>query len=336
MRVKVGVVGAGYWGPNIIRNFFQTSTCQMAVACDLDPQRLKYIGQLYPTVSGTTDYDDMLSNGSVDAVAICTNVAHHYPLAKKALEAGKHVLIEKPITTSSDQAKELIDLANKKKLTLMVDHTLQYTAAVDRTKQLIEEGVLGEVLYAHCARLNLGIFQPDVNVVWDLAPHDLSFFFYATGLKPQSVQTVGMKLMHPKVEDVATVTVTCTSGARLIMHVSWVDPGKVRMMSFVGSKQMLVFDDLSQFSKLQVYDKYVQQPPHYDSFGEFLCSYHYGDIHMLRLQEKEPLSVVCRHFIDCIETGQTPRSDGISGLEVVRILEASDRSIAAHGAEVAV
>ena len=336
MSVRIGVVGAGYWGPNIIRNFYQIPTCEMARCCDLDEKRLTHMRNLYPGVQTTTNFDDITSDGAVDAVAVCTHVSAHYPLAKKALQAGKHVLIEKPFTAKVDEAEELVDLARRNGLVLMVDHTFEYTAGVNKMKEIIESGLLGDVLYVHCSRLNLGIFQRDINVVWDLAPHDLSVILYATGLKPKSVRTVGMRLMHPKVEDVAIVTLNCGNDASAVIHVSWVDPLKVRRVSVVGTKQMLVYDDLDPLAKIQIYDRGVENPPHYDTFGEFLCSYHYGDIHMPRLQEAEPLSVMCKHFLDCIENGKTPRSDGESGLRMVRLLAASDESIAKNGAEVPV
>ena len=333
MSIRVGVVGAGYWGPNIIRNFNQIPSCEMAACCDLDENRLKHMSRLYPGIKVTNDYNELL-NG-VDAVAVCTHVSAHYPLAKKALEAGKHVLIEKPMTASVAEAEELVALAKKQGRILMVDHTFEYTGGVNKMKEIIESGLLGDVLYVNCSRLNLGIFQRDINVVWDLAPHDLSVILYATGLKPKSGPPVGMKLLHPKVEDVAFVTLNCGS-ASAVIHVSWVDPLKIRKVSVVGTKQMLVFDDLDPLAKVHIYDKGVDNPPHYDTFGEFLCSYHYGDIHMPRFQESEPLSTMCRHFLECIETGAAPRSDGESGLRMVRLLEASDRSIAGNGAEVEV
>ncbi len=336
MSIKVGVVGAGYWGPNIIRNFNQIPSCEMAVCCDLDEKRLAHMKNLYPNVTVTSNYDDVVNDPTLDAVAVCTHVSAHYPLAKKALEAGKHVLIEKPLTAKVDEAQELVDLARKNGAVIMVDHTFEYTAGVNKMKEIIESGILGDVLYVNCTRLNLGIFQRDINVVWDLAPHDLSIILYATGLQPTSVRTVGMKLLHPKVEDVAFVTLNCGDNASAVIHVSWVDPFKVRKVSVVGTKQMLVYDDLDPLAKIQIYDKGVENPPHYDTFGEFLCSYHYGDIHMPRLKEAEPLSVMCGHFLDCIENGKTPRSDGESGLSMVKLLAASDASIAANGAEIAI
>jgi len=335
MSTKIGVVGAGYWGPNIIRNFIQNPTCDMAVCCDLDEKRLAHMKKLYPSMAVTTDYGEIVGDPSIDAVAVCTHVSAHYPLAKKALEAGKHILVEKPFAAKVEEAEELVELADKNGSVIMVDHTFEYTAGVNKMKEIIEAGVLGDVLYVHCSRLNLGIFQRDINVVWDLAPHDLSVILYATGLKPRSIRTVGMKLMHPKVEDVAFVTLDC-SGANAVIHVSWVDPLKVRRVSVVGTKQMLVYDDLDPLAKIQIYDKGVDNPPHYDTFGEFLCSYKYGDIHMPRLQEAEPLSVMCKHFLDCVENGKTPRSDGRSGLRMVKLLEASDQSIRLNGAEVEV
>jgi predicted dehydrogenase len=336
MSIRIGVVGAGYWGPNIIRNFNQISTCEMAMCCDLDEKRLAHLKGLYPKIETTTDYDAMVGDPSIDAVAVCTHVSAHYPLAKRALEAGKHVLIEKPMTAKVNEAEDLVALAKAKGTVLMVDHTFEYTAGVNKMKELIESGLLGDVLYVHCSRLNLGIFQRDINVVWDLAPHDLSIVLYATGLQPATIRTVGMKLLHPKVEDAAFVTLTCENGASAVIHVSWVDPLKIRKVSVVGTKQMLVYDDLDPLSKIQIYDKGVDNPPHYDTFGEFLCSYKYGDIHMPRLKEAEPLGVMCKHFLDCIETGATPRSDGQSGLRLVRLLAASDASLAAGGTEMEV
>ena len=334
MGIRVGVVGVGYWGPNIIRNLNQIPTCDVATCCDMDEKRLAHMARLYPSVKTTNNYDDLVNDPSLDAVAVCTHVSAHYPLAKKALEAGKHVLIEKPMTGKVAEAEELVAIAKRNGRVLMVDHTFEYTAGVNKMKEIIESGILGNVLYVHCSRLNLGIFQRDINVVWDLAPHDLSVILYATGLKPISVRTVGRKLLHPKVEDMALVVLNCGNNASAVIHVSWVDPRKVRTVAVVGAKQMLVYDDLDPLAKIQIYDKGVENPPHYDTYGEFLCSYHYGDILMPRLQEAEPLSVMCRHFLECIETGATPRSDGESGLNMVRLLEASDKSIAADGAEI--
>ncbi len=335
MSIKIGVVGAGYWGPNIIRNLNQIPTCEMAVCCDMDEKRLRHMGDLYPNMRTKSDYSEVVGDPSIDAVAICTHVSAHYPLAKKALEAGKHILVEKPFTAKVDEAEELVALGRKNGKVVMVDHTFEYTAGVNKMKEIIESGLLGDVLYVNCSRLNLGIFQRDINVVWDLAPHDLSVILYATGLRPTSIRTVGMKLLHPKVEDVAFVTLNC-GAANAVIHVSWVDPLKIRKVSVVGTKQMLVYDDLDPLAKIQIYDRGVDNPPHYDSFGEFLCSYHYGDIHMPRLQETEPLSTMCKHFLECIETGKTPRSDGESGLKMVRLLAASDESIAQNGAEIRV
>jgi len=336
MSVKIGVVGAGYWGPNIIRNFTQIPDADMAVCCDLDEKRLKHMKSLYPMTRVTTDYNEIIEDPSIDAVAVCTHVSAHYPLAKKALEAGKHVLVEKPFTAKVEEAEELVELARKNGSILMVDHTFEYTAGVNKMKEIIEGGLLGEILYVHCSRLNLGIFQRDINVVWDLAPHDISIILYATGLKPKSVRTVGMRLLHPKVEDVAIVTLRCGENSHAVIHVSWVDPRKVRTVSVVGTKQMLVYDDLDPLAKIHIYDKGVENPPHYDTFGEFLCSYHYGDILMPLLKDGEPLNAMCRHFLECITNGAKPRSSGESGLKMVRLLAASDESIKAGGAEIPV
>ncbi|MBQ7525140.1 MAG: Gfo/Idh/MocA family oxidoreductase [Abditibacteriota bacterium] len=334
MSLKIAVVGAGYWGPNIIRNFNQISSAEMAVCCDQDTDRLKHIKNLYPNINPVTDFDEVLKDPTIDAVAVCTHVSSHYPLSKKALEAGKHVLVEKPFTAKVSEAEELVELAAKKNLTVMIDHTFEYTAGVNKMKEIIKEGLLGDILYINCSRLNLGIFQRDVNVVWDLAPHDLSIIMYALGMEPVTVRTVGMRLLHPTQEDVAFVTLGFENGAHAVAHVSWVDPHKVRSVNVVGTKQMLVYDDLDALAKIQIFDKCVDNPPHYDTFGEFLCSYHYGDIHIPRLKEAEPLNVMCRHFIECVESGKKPRSSGESGLRMVKILAASDESLRNGGKEI--
>jgi len=333
--MHVGVVGCGYWGPNLVRNLSENRICTKLSICDLDPRKLDRLTLRYPAARTFETFDELIAQPDLHALMIATPLSSHYPLARQALERGLHIFVEKPFTGSSAQAEELIAIADARHLTIAVGHTFLFSPPVVKIREILDRKELGKIYYISSTRVNLGLHQKDISVVWDLAPHDLSVILYATGLKPRSIRTVGMKLMHPKVEDVAFVTLDC-SGANAVIHVSWVDPLKVRRVSVVGTKQMLVYDDLDPLAKIQIYDKGVDNPPHYDTFGEFLCSYKYGDIHMPRLQEAEPLSVMCKHFLDCVENGKTPRSDGRSGLRMVKLLEASDQSIRLNGAEVEV
>jgi predicted dehydrogenase len=333
---NVGVVGCGYWGPNLIRNFRTLSDCRVKLMCDLNAQRLTHMKSLYPEIEGIMDFDHMLNGAGLDAVVIATSVKQHYPMAKAALEAGKHVLIEKPLAKSAAQCEELLELANKNGLVLMVGHTFLYSAPVRKIKQIIEWGDIGDIRYISCRRLNLGLFQKDINVTWDLAPHDVSIVLYIMGEAPVSVNCTGNAHVTAGVEDVTTMCVNFRQNRLATIQSSWLDPRKVREMTIVGTKRMIVYDDVQPLEKIRIYDMRVERPPHYDNFAEFQYSYHYGDSYIPYVRQEEPLKVECQHFLDCIQHGKTPITSGKEGLEVVRILEASEASLKLNGAAVPV
>jgi predicted dehydrogenase len=329
--MRLAVIGCGYWGPNLVRNFIQSNRVDEIICCDLDQKRLSHLKKLYPSVGMSLDYNEILNMPDVDAVAIATPVNTHYPLAKEFLLRGKHVLVEKPLTHSYETSMELITLAEVQERVLMVDHTFEYTAAVNKIKTIVESGDLGEILYVSSTRVNLGLFQPDINVVWDLAPHDISIILYVMGKTPLSVNCQGKAHYRPEIEDVATTSLNFENGMIAFIHNSWLDPNKIRRTTFVGSKKMLVYDDIESQEKIKIYDKGVEAPPHYDTFAEFHFAYRYGDIYSPRIEDYEPLKRECEHFLDCLQTGESPRSDGYSGMRVVSILEAASKSLRLSG-----
>jgi predicted dehydrogenase len=329
--MKVGVVGCGYWGPNLIRNFCALDSTCVKIICDKDKDRLSYLKNMYLGVETTTDFNDVLQDKDIDAIAVATPVSLHFDLAKASIEAGKHTFIEKPMASSGKECRTLIDLAKKKKLTLMVGHTFIYTAAVRRIKQIIQNGDIGDILYISSRRLNLGLFQKDINVVWDLAPHDISIILYLIDKDPVAVNCQGKSHVNPGIEDVSSLSLDFGNGEFAMIHNSWLDPNKVREMIIVGSKRMIVYDDTKPLEKIKIYDKRVEMPPHYDTFAEFHYSYHYGDMYSPYLKQDEPLKVECQHFIDSIQSHSKPESCGEEGLKVVQILEAANKSLEAHG-----
>jgi predicted dehydrogenase len=333
--ITIGVIGCGYWGPNLIRNYTQLPNCKMSTCCDLSQNKLDRMKTLHPGILTTNDFSQLLSNPEIDAVGIATPVFTHYELARQALLNDKHVFVEKPLCHSSEACLELIRLAEKKKKVLMVGHTFEYTAAVNKVKEIVHSGELGEILYISSARLNLGLFQPDINVIWDLAPHDVSIIVYVLGQYPTSVSSQGKGHYRKHIEDVATITLDFPNGAIAFIHTSWLDPSKVRRTTIVGSKKMLVYNDIESNEKIKIYDKGIQEPPYapayYDTFGEFAFSYRSGDIYIPRIEEYEPLRRECAHFLECIEDGATPCSDGYSGLRVVSVLEAANESLKKQG-----
>jgi predicted dehydrogenase len=334
--VNVGVVGCGYWGPNLIRNFSNLKSSRVVSCADVKEDRLSHMKQLYPTIRATNDFREILKDPEIDAVIIATPVAQHYPVAKEALEAGKHVFVEKPLAQSVEEGKALVELAARLGRTLMVGHTFVFTAAVNKIKDLIWSGELGEIHYVASSRVNLGIFQEDINVVWDLAPHDISIMNYVLNSRPVSVSAVGQSYIRPGIEDVAFLTLKYPQAALANIHVSWLNPNKIRSTTVVGSKKMLVYDDISSLEKIRIYDKGVTMTPHYDTFGEFHLSYRYGDIMIPRLDDAEPLKTECQHFVDVIEKGVLSRSDGDHGLDVLLALETAGRSMRERGAEIAI
>jgi predicted dehydrogenase len=332
--IKVGVVGCGYWGPNLIRNFRFLPDCSLKLICDLSQERLAHLKSVYPEIRGTTDFRHMLNGAGLDAVVIATAVKTHYPMAKASLLAGKHTFIEKPMASSSSECQELIDIAAKKGLVLMTGHTFLYSPAVRKIKETIEHGDIGEIRYISARRLNLGLFQKDINVAWDLAPHDISIVLYIMGEHPETVNCRGSAHINSGVEDVTSMCLTFRNQRSAIIHSSWLDPRKVREMTIVGSKRMIVYDDVAPLEKIRIFDARVERPPHYDTFAEFHYAYHYGDVYAPYVKQEEPLKTECQHFLDCIRTGATPLTDGQQGLELVRILEASSQSLKLGGSPV--
>jgi predicted dehydrogenase len=332
--LKLGVVGCGYWGPNLIRNFRSLPDCQLTMMCDVQEQRLRHLKNLYPEVEGVMDYEAMLNGTGLDAVAIATSVGLHYEMAKASLLAGKHTFIEKPMARSSAECEELIQIAETNGLVLMVGHTFLYSPSVRLVKQIVDRGDIGQLRYISCRRLNLGLFQKDINVTWDLAPHDISIVLYIMERLPDSVNCLGHSNVTPGVEDITSLSLTFPKGQFATIASSWLDPRKVREITIVGTRRMIVYDDVQPLEKIKIYDSRVEHPPYYDTFAEFQYSYHYGDMHIPCIKQEEPLKVECQHFIDCIRNGHAPLTDGQAGLELVRILEASSVSLKQNGGPV--
>jgi predicted dehydrogenase len=333
-QIKVGVVGCGYWGPNLIRNFRALPGCSLKMMCDVNETRLKHLHALYPEVEGSTDFNHMLNGAGLDAVVIATAVRFHFQMAKASLLAGKHTFIEKPMAASARECEELVEIAAKKSLVLMIGHTFLYSPAVRKIKELVEWGDLGEIRYICARRLNLGLYQKDINVAWDLAPHDISIILHIMEEAPLSVNCRGSAHVTPGIEDVTSMWLSFSNDRTAMIHSSWLDPRKTREMTIVGSKRMIVYDDIATIEKIKIYDARVERPPHYDTFGDFHYSYHYGDMHVPYLKQEEPLKSECQHFLDCIQEGISPLTDGKRGLELVRILEASSQSLKQGGSPI--
>ena len=333
--INIGIVGLGYWGPNLARNFSALAGARLSAVCDLNTTRLDHMRKLYPNIASYANFGQMLGEASIDAVVVATPLKSHYILAKTCLLAGKHVLIEKPMADSSINCEELIALARRQGLILMVDHTYLYSEAVAKITEIIKSGDIGEVRYINCQRLNLGIFQQDINVAWDLAPHDLAIILHVMNEQPLIVNCQGNAHINPEIEDVTNLSLTFRGKRFATIQSSWLEPRKVRLMTFVGTRKMIVYDDLQPLEKVRIYDVRVDLSPHYDSFSEFHYSYHYGDCYIPHISQYEPLLRMCRHFLDCIGSRSQPLSCGTNGLEVVGILEASDESLEAHGAPIA-
>ena len=332
--ISLGVIGCGYWGPNLIRNFRSLPNCQLRAMCDMREDRLRHLHNLYPEVTALPSFHQLLEIAGLTAVAIATPVKHHFPLAKASLLAGKHTFIEKPMASSSAECEELIDLAERKGLTLMVGHTFLYSAPVRKIHELVKSGDIGEIRYINSRRLNLGLFQKDINVAWDLAPHDISIILHILGEFPVSLNCSGNAHVTPGIEDVTNLSLTFTHKRFATIQSSWLEPRKVREMTIVGTQRMIVYDDLQSHEKIRVYDVRVDRPPHYDTFADFHYSYHYGDSFIPYIKQEEPLKTQCEHFLDCIENGTRPTTGGSAGLEMVRILEAASASLQANGAPI--
>jgi predicted dehydrogenase len=292
--------------------------------------------QQHPGIETTAEFSDVVNDPEIDAVLIATPVRFHFEMAKRTLEAGKHTFVEKPMARSSHECEQLIGLSEQQGLTLMVGHIFVHSAPVKKMKEIIDSGQLGKVQYINSRRLNLGLFQKDINVAWDLAPHDISIILYLLDEAPVSVNCQGKSHVIPRIEDVTNMTLNFSGGAFASIQSSWLDPNKVRQTVVVGTKMMLVYDDLEPTEKIKIYDKRVEVPPHYDTFAEFHYSYYYGDVYSPYLKLVEPLKTECEHFRDCILSGARPASSGYEGLEVVQILEAASESLTKGGGEVMV
>jgi predicted dehydrogenase len=329
--LEIGVVGVGYWGPNLVRNLSALADCTVREICDLKPERLEHMRKLYPHVRTSRDPDGLFSDEDIDAVVIATPVRHHYELAHRSLSAGKHTLVEKPIASSSEECRGLMELAEEMGLTLMVGHTFIYSQVVRQIKEIVDSGEIGEILHISARRLNLGLLQTDINVTWDLAPHDLSIILYLMEETPSTVYCQGRSLPGHGVEVLTNMSLRFPSGGFATIQSSWIDPAKVREITIVGDKKMIVYDDTAPHEKVRIYDKRVEVPPHYDSFADFHCSYHYGDMRAPYVKQVEPLRTECEHFVDCIRSGKRPLSGGPEGLAVVQILEAASHSLKSGG-----
>ena len=327
--VRVGVIGYGYWGPNIVRNLSGLENCQVAAVCDKNPAALKRVARAYPGVAVTTEFSDVLRSPDIDAVAVVTPVWTHFELAKAALENGKHVFVEKPFTSTSWQAEELIELAERKNLKIMVDHTFLFSGSVKKVRELVDKGALGPLYYFDSTRVNLGLFQHDVSVVWDLAPHDLSIMDHIIREKPEAVVATGGNHLNG-LADMAFITVYFPGNLIAHINVNWLSPVKVRTTLIGGKDKMLVWNDLEPDEKIKIYDKGVDIA-NGQGLYDLLVSYRSGDVWAPKVDQTEALKVELGYFVDCILKDQTPFNDGAAGLRVVRLLEAAEQSLKERG-----
>jgi len=327
--MKVAVIGVGYWGPNLIRNFLSLDEVENVIACDRDESQLAKIRKRFNGIETASDYEEVIKRDDVEVVAISTPVSSHFEITKKSLLAGKHCWIEKPMTESVVEAEELIELAKENNLKLFVDHTFIYTGAVRKMKEIITSGRLGELYYFDSVRVNLGLFQHGVNVIWDLAPHDISIMDYLLEERPLAVSAVGSCHVNG-LEDIAYLTLRFENNLLAHLHVNWLAPVKVRKTLIGGTKSMIVFDDMEPSEKVKVYDRGIEVTNR-EGIYETLVQYRTGDMLSPKISQDEALTVAVRHFIDCIIHDKVPLTDGIAGLNVVRILEASTRSIKNQG-----
>jgi len=333
---NVGVIGCGYWGPNLLRNFAESEAAELRWICDLDVNRLAAMGRRYPAARATTDYKSLLADQTLEAVAIATPVWTHFSFAKEALEAGKHVLVEKPLTASVAEAEQLVELAERNNLALMVDHTFIYTGAVRKIKEMVQGGEIGDLLYFDATRINLGLFQDDINVVWDLAPHDLSIMDYVIGRQPEAVTATGSCHIKKGIENIAYVLLRFPDEFIAHFHFNWLSPVKIRRTLIAGSHKMVVYDDIEPTEKVRVYDSgvtttHAEEQIDREAAYRTLVSYRTGDVWVPKLDSSEALHYVCKEFLDAISEKRPPLTDGNAGLRVVRLLDAAQRSIRQNG-----
>ena len=324
--LRIGVIGYGYWGPNIVRNFSAANGSEVTMVCDMNQQNLKKVKKAYPQINVTDNIDELIKNPEVDAIAIATPVFTHHDLAKKALEEGKSVFLEKPFTYTVAEAEDLVELAAKKNLKLMVDHTFLYTGAVRKIRQLIDDGVLGNLYYFDSVRVNLGLFQHDVNVVWDLAPHDISIMDYIIGEKPHAVVATGVGHFNRGLEDIAYLTFYYDHNIIAHINVNWLSPVKVRTTLIGGEKKMLVWNDLEPDEKIKIYDKGVKVKTKEGQYN-LLVDYRSGDMWAPKVEQTEALKLMAEKFVDYVKNGGTVVNDGIAGLNNVKMLEAANKSL---------
>ena len=332
--IKTAIIGYGYWGPNIVRNFNAHPEIKVLKICDISNKRLNIAKGSHPDIDTTMDPNNIISDKDIDLIAIVTPVFAHYELAKKSLLNGKHIFVEKPFTSTSDQAKELIDIAEKKNLTIMVDHTFLFTSAVQKIKELVDNGTLGNLFYYDSVRVNLGLFQHDINVIWDLAPHDISIMNHLIkDLKPVSVNAIGSQHFGRKLEDVAYLHVKFENDFIGNFHVNWLSPVKIRQTMIAGDKKMLLWNDLASDERIKIYDKGVDVKTR-EGVYNLLVAYRSGDMWSPQIANIEALKLETEYLVECINSGERPINDGIEGLKVVRILEASEKSIKNRGKEI--
>jgi len=330
----VGVIGCGYWGPHLVRNLHEVPEAGLVAVSDPRPERLDYIGSRYPGLQLFEDSQQLLA-ADLDAVVVASPIHTHYALAREALLAGKHVLVEKPLATNVMEAADLIALARRQRRVLMAGHTFVYNPAVRELRRLVQAGDLGHIYYGDAARLNLGLFQRHVNVLWDLAPHDVSMLMHVLGQHPVMVSARGSTCVQDDVHDVCYLEIQFSAGPTAHVHVSWLDPDKVRRLTLVGDRRMAVFDDVSAAAKLRIYNRGVERPVT-DNYGEFEVAYRHGEIVIPYIAWREPLRLECEHFVQCVQSGSRPLSDGEQGLAVVATLEAAERSLRGGGVRVPV
>ncbi|MEW5800012.1 MAG: Gfo/Idh/MocA family oxidoreductase [Bacteroidota bacterium] len=327
--MKAGIIGLGYWGPNLVRNFLANGSIDQVIGCDQNPARLRFIEEKFSSVKLTSNVEDLFRDASIDIIAIAVPVRFHYELAKKALESGKHIWVEKPFTASSKEAEDLITVADKKNLRIFVDHTFIYTGAIRKAKEIVTKGELGEIIYFDSVRVNLGLFQHDINVVWDLAPHDLSIMDYILNKKVSGVSANGIANYY-NYENVAHLSVYFHDNCFAHFHVNWTSPVKIRRMLIGGKKKMLVFDDMEYSEKIKVFDSGVEIENE-EGIYNALVQYRIGDMYSPKVNQTEALSLAVKEFIDSIQQKRKPLTSGIEGLRVVKILEASEQSIKNKG-----
>jgi predicted dehydrogenase len=332
--ISIGVIGCGYWGPNLLRNFAESDAAELRWICDADDGRVAVMARRYPAAQTTTDYQKLLADPQLDAVAVVTPVASHFQIAKEALLAGKHVLVEKPLTATVREAEELIDLAERNQRTLMVDHTFVYTGAVRKMKEIVAGGELGDLLYFDSVRINLGLFQRDINVVWDLAPHDLSIMDYLLERQPAAVSAIGSSHIEQGIENIAYLVLLFPDDFIAHFHFNWLAPVKIRRTMIAGSRKMILYDDIEPTEKVRVYDKGVttnRVGSDREADYQTLVSYRTGDVWAPKLDSTEALRYVVAEFLDSIHNARPPLTDGQAGLRVVRLLEVAQQSIKQGG-----